>query len=107
MVSKTSCCFFTGDIAFRFLNHIDNLPRTKPSTAHVTVADINRAMLDVGEQRARNLYKVEIPNPRIQFLEANAEELPIEDDSYSAYTIAFGIRNVTHIDMVCYNLVPL
>ncbi|KAI5694457.1 hypothetical protein M8J77_012654 [Diaphorina citri] len=91
----------TGDIAFRFLNYVDKLPPNTSSehcAPHVTVADINRAMLDVGEQRARDLFKVPVPNPRLRFLEANAEELPIESDSYSAYTIAFGIRNVTRID---------
>lgn len=91
----------TGDIAFRFLNYVDKLPPNTLSehcAPHVTVADINRAMLDVGEQRARDLFKVPVPNPRLRFLEANAEELPIESDSYSAYTIAFGIRNVTRID---------
>ena len=31
-------------------------------------------------------------------MEANAEELPFETDSLDGYTIAFGIRNVTHID---------
>ncbi|XP_008485233.2 2-methoxy-6-polyprenyl-1,4-benzoquinol methylase, mitochondrial-like, partial [Diaphorina citri] len=92
---------FPGDIAFRFLNYVDKLPPNTLSehcAPHVTVADINRAMLDVGEQRARDLFKVPVPNPRLRFLEANAEELPIESDSYSAYTIAFGIRNVTRID---------
>lgn len=88
----------TGDIAFRFLNYLDNLPGGKQCAGHVTVADINRAMLDVGEQRARVQFKCEVPNERLSFLEANAEELPLGDDSYSAYTIAFGIRNVTHID---------
>ena len=34
----------------------------------------------------------------LQFVEANAEELPFESDSLDGYTIAFGIRNVTHID---------
>ena len=28
----------------------------------------------------------------------NAEELAFPDRSFDAYTIAFGIRNVTHID---------
>lgn len=31
-------------------------------------------------------------DPHIQFLEGNAERLPIEDATYDAYTIAFGIR---------------
>ena len=28
----------------------------------------------------------------------DAEQLPFQDNSIDAYTIAFGIRNVTHID---------
>jgi len=35
-----------------------------------------------------------------QWVEANAEELPFEDESFDLYTIAFGIRNTTHIDKV-------
>ena len=34
----------------------------------------------------------------MQFVEANAEELPFETESLDGYSIAFGIRNVTHID---------
>lgn len=30
----------------------------------------------------------------------DAEELPFDDDQFDIYTIAFGIRNVTHIDQV-------
>lgn len=32
----------------------------------------------------------------------NAEELPFDDDKFDVYTIAFGIRNVTRIDLVSY-----
>ena len=35
----------------------------------------------------------------LDFVEANAEELPFADTSFDAYTIAFGIRNVPHVDM--------
>ena len=34
-----------------------------------------------------------------EFVEANAEELPFADESFDAYTIAFGIRNVPRIDV--------
>ncbi len=34
-----------------------------------------------------------------KFVEANAEELPFEDESFDAYTIAFGIRNVPRIEV--------
>jgi demethylmenaquinone methyltransferase/2-methoxy-6-polyprenyl-1,4-benzoquinol methylase len=35
---------------------------------------------------------------RIDCVEGNAEALPFPDRSFDAYTIAFGIRNVTHIE---------
>jgi demethylmenaquinone methyltransferase/2-methoxy-6-polyprenyl-1,4-benzoquinol methylase len=72
----------TGDIAFRMARR----------GARVTVADINADMLAVGRQRAdaRELagltWKVE-----------NAESLSFADSSFDAYTIVFGIRNVTDI----------
>lgn len=30
----------------------------------------------------------------------DAEELPFDEDKFDVYTIAFGIRNVTHMDRV-------
>jgi demethylmenaquinone methyltransferase/2-methoxy-6-polyprenyl-1,4-benzoquinol methylase len=78
----------TGDVAFRILEA--GGPRT-----HVTVLDINADMLGVGRERAQ---KAGIDPARIDFVEANAEELPYPDGSFDAYTIAFGIRNVPRID---------
>ncbi|GAA0598691.1 bifunctional demethylmenaquinone methyltransferase/2-methoxy-6-polyprenyl-1,4-benzoquinol methylase UbiE [Paenochrobactrum glaciei] len=77
----------TGDIAFRIVE-------ASRKQAHVTVLDINGSMLGVGRERA--IKKGLIDN--LDFVEANAEELPFEDNSFDAYTIAFGIRNVPHID---------
>jgi demethylmenaquinone methyltransferase/2-methoxy-6-polyprenyl-1,4-benzoquinol methylase len=76
----------TGDVAFRILE------AGGPQT-HVTVLDINGEMLKVGRERAGHHYE-----GRIDFVEANAEELPLEPKSFDAYTIAFGIRNVPRID---------
>ncbi len=72
----------TGDIAFRM----------EPSGAHITVADINPNMLDVGIERAA---KKGITS--MVWREENAERLSFPDRSFDAYTIAFGIRNVTDI----------
>jgi demethylmenaquinone methyltransferase/2-methoxy-6-polyprenyl-1,4-benzoquinol methylase len=72
----------TGDVAFRMARR----------GAHVTIADINADMLEVGKSRAerRGLaglsWKVE-----------NAEALSFADACFDAYTIVFGIRNVTDI----------
>jgi demethylmenaquinone methyltransferase/2-methoxy-6-polyprenyl-1,4-benzoquinol methylase len=73
----------TGDIAFRLA----------AAGASVTVADINQDMLDVGIDRAtkRGLDS-------LVWSCQNAEELSFPDHFFDAYTIAFGIRNVTHID---------
>jgi len=82
----------TGDIAFRML---DRSSRKGPP-ANVIVADINEEMLRVGAGRSQTTRK-EKPQP-IAWVTADAETLPFEDNSVDAYTIAFGIRNVTHID---------
>jgi demethylmenaquinone methyltransferase / 2-methoxy-6-polyprenyl-1,4-benzoquinol methylase len=73
----------TGDIAFRL----------QTAGAFVTVADINPDMLAVGMERAQDR---EIG--ALSWSEQNAETLSFDDKSFDAYTIAFGIRNVTHID---------
>ena len=72
----------TGDVAFRMAKR----------GARVTVADINVDMLEVGKQRAeaRSL-------PGLTWKVENAERLGFEDSSFDAYTIVFGIRNVTDI----------
>lgn len=36
----------------------------------------------------------------LSWVVGDAEELPFDDDQFDIYTIAFGIRNVTHIDQV-------
>ncbi len=72
----------TGDIAFRMV----------PSDAHITVADINPDMLEVGISRAA---KRGIDG--LVWTQANAEKLTFPDKSFDAYTIALGIRNVTDI----------
>lgn len=75
----------TGDIAFRYLK--------KVTGGHVTIADINPAMLEEGKKNAidQNLLT------GMDWLCADAQALPLPDDTYDYYTIAFGIRNVTDI----------
>lgn len=78
----------TGDIAFRIVEASNRM-------AHATVLDINGSMLGVGEERAAKKGLTD----NLTFVEANAEELPFEANSFDAYTIAFGIRNVPRIDV--------
>ena len=80
----------TGDIAFRFLDRA----APKNGADRVTVCDINADMLNVGAERAT----AREDRNRLAFVCGNAENLPFTSGSADAYTIAFGIRNVTHID---------
>src|SRR5207237_10472384 len=59
-----------------------------------TVCDINTDMLDVGRNRAAARHL----DQQVSFVEGNAETLAFGDNSFDAYTIAFGIRNVPRID---------
>ena len=78
----------TGDIAFRIVE-------ASGRKAHATVLDINGSMLAVGAERARKKGL----SDNLTFVEANAEELPFQPNTFDAYTIAFGIRNVPRIEM--------
>lgn len=72
----------TGDVAFRMAR----------SGARVTVSDINADMLEVGKQRARARELADLT-----WQVENAEKLSFPDAAFDAYTIVFGIRNVTDI----------
>lgn len=77
----------TGDIAFRYR-------KAAGPEAKITVCDINREMLKVGQDRAvdRGYLK------GFEWVAGNAEKLPFDDRKFHNYSIAFGLRNVTHID---------
>lgn len=74
----------TGDIAFAL----------HKAGGQVTVCDINPEMLKVGKARAidRGLMN------KLDWVEGNAECLPFKARTFDVYTIAFGLRNVAHID---------
>lgn len=100
----------TGDIAFRFLNHLygssdersieDRLKEENNPTKsnfEITVCDINENMLKVGQERSKALPFAD----RLVWKVGNAEDLVNEKDNcYDVYTIAFGIRNCTNLDKV-------
>ncbi|KAL0117817.1 hypothetical protein PUN28_008896 [Cardiocondyla obscurior] len=90
----------TGDITFRYINFLKNTPNPRNVRSHVTVCDINQHMLDVGKNRANALNLSQNNNCDIAWKQEDAEKLSFTDDSFSAYTIAFGVRNVTRIDKV-------
>ncbi|MDX2225327.1 MAG: bifunctional demethylmenaquinone methyltransferase/2-methoxy-6-polyprenyl-1,4-benzoquinol methylase UbiE [Rhodospirillaceae bacterium] len=78
----------TGDIAERIR------ARTGDAVPPVVVCDINAEMLRAGRDRALDRGRV----AGLAWTCGDAEALPFPDMSFDAYTIAFGLRNVTHID---------
>jgi demethylmenaquinone methyltransferase/2-methoxy-6-polyprenyl-1,4-benzoquinol methylase len=76
----------TGDIAFRFLDRAG-------SGARAMVCDVNESMVRRGRDRAIDRGRL----TGIEWVCGDAERLPVGDGSVDAYTIAFGLRNVTHV----------
>lgn len=75
----------TGDLTMQMSHQVG-------ASGKIIISDINAAMLEEG--RKRLLDKGYAGN--IDFVEANAEALPFDDNSFQCVTIAFGLRNVTH-----------
>ncbi len=76
----------TGDIAFRFLDRLKG-------DGHATVLDMTEGMLVAGRARG----EAEARADRLDWVVGDAMALPFPDRSFDAYTISFGIRNVTRI----------
>ena len=77
----------TGDLTAKF-------SRIVGKTGSVVLADINDSMLKVGRTKLRNSGIV----GNVEYIQANAEELPFPDNHFDIVTIAFGLRNVTDKD---------
>jgi demethylmenaquinone methyltransferase/2-methoxy-6-polyprenyl-1,4-benzoquinol methylase len=82
----------TGDIALRALPRLAREGEA-PDIA-VMVCDVSEAMLAAGRARALDQGILDA----IEWVRADAEQLPLADRSFDLYTIGFGLRNVTRID---------
>ncbi len=78
----------TGDIAFRIVEASRGAAEAPSSTS-------TPRCCRVGAERAEKRGLA----GNLAFVEGNAEDLKLPDDSFDAYTIAFGIRNVPRIDL--------
>ncbi len=75
----------TGDIAKLYSNRINN-------SGEISCIEPNKEMLDVGKLNLKNIKK-------IKWYQAQAEELPVDSERFDFYTISFGIRNVSNINL--------
>ena len=74
----------TGDLAAKFTRLVG--PQGK-----VILSDINESMLEQGRERLTNMGIA----GNIEYVQADAEDLPFEDNTFDLVTMAFGLRNVT------------
>jgi len=74
----------TGDLAIKFRKKVGN-------SGKVILSDINGSMLEEGRKNLINHGVIDV-----DFIQANAESLPFEDNTFDCVSIAFGLRNVTH-----------
>jgi len=75
----------TGDVALRFME-------IAGKGASAVICDISAEMIEVGRSRGKG------EADRLRFVRGNAEALPFAQASFDAYTIAFGMRNLTHME---------
>tara|TARA_A100001011_G_scaffold397733_2_gene499717 strand:- start:3345 stop:4049 length:705 start_codon:yes stop_codon:yes gene_type:complete len=75
----------TGDIAKLYSEKLNN-------STNIICAEPNKEMIKVGKSILKN-YK------NIKWYQAKAEELPVRANTYDFYTISYGIRNVTDINL--------
>ena len=77
----------TGDLTAKFVKKVG-------PTGRVVLADINASMLNVGRDKLLNMGV----GHQVDYVQANAEELPFSENTFDRITIAFGLRNVTDKD---------
>ena len=77
----------TGDLTAKFSQLVGK-------DGQVVLADINSSMLNVGRDKLRDRGLVQ----NIEYVQANAQHLPFNDNTFDVITIAFGLRNVTDKD---------
>ena len=73
----------TGDIAKLYLKHVNE-------NAQITCIDPNKGMLKRGKEKL-------IKFKNLNWIIAQAENLPITDSSFDFYTISFGLRNTKNL----------
>ncbi|WP_211826403.1 bifunctional demethylmenaquinone methyltransferase/2-methoxy-6-polyprenyl-1,4-benzoquinol methylase UbiE [Kistimonas asteriae] len=77
----------TGDLTAKFSKIVGE-------QGLVVLADINDAMLEVGRDKLTDAGVC----GNVDYVQANAEDLPFADNTFDCITIAFGLRNVTDKD---------
>lgn len=80
-------CTGTGDLAFAYWK------RGKKSIP-VTGTDFTPEMLDLAREKYAQKYRTEKTDASVEFIQADTQQLPFDDDRFQIVSVAFGLRNV-------------
>lgn len=75
----------TGDLAISL---------SKTSATEIVGLDISEGMLEVGRQK---ILEKKL-DPKIKMVVGDSENLPFENDTFDAVTVAFGVRNFENLE---------
>lgn len=75
----------TGDLAIQF---------AEKGVPSVTGLDLSDGMLEIGRKKIAQKGL----DSSVEMIQGDSENLPFEDNSYDAVTVAFGVRNFENID---------
>ncbi len=76
----------TGDLAIQFAE--------KTSAEKIVGLDISEGMLSVARKK---VFEKKV-SEKIEFVQADSEALPFEDNTFDAITVSFGIRNFENLE---------
>ena len=80
-------CTGTGDLALAYARRCE--------ASQVVGADFCPEMLEIAEQKRE---AAKLAPDKLRFVEADAQSLPFEDNTFQIVAVAFGLRNVTDTD---------
>src|SRR5262245_57808966 len=80
-------CTGTGDLAIAF-------QRATGGKSEIVAADFCREMLEIGRRKQASMRI----GPEFSFVEADAQQLPFEDNRFAIVSVAFGLRNLADTD---------
>ena len=81
-------CTGTGDLALTYWNAGKrNIP--------VFGTDFTPEMLEIARKKVSKVTGTENPGARIEFSEADTQQLPFPDNQFQIVSVAFGLRNVS------------
>lgn len=82
-------CTGTGDLAIAIASR-------SPESVEVIGSDFCHAMLVIARRKGEGRDEI---RSRVEFIEADSQRLPFDDDTFQCVTVAFGLRNVADTDL--------